>query len=369
VEVISGAEVMLFDPKPKRRREDLFDFDNELNSLARFVNDPSTRLIVVRGLRRTGKTSLTLTALNGLTTPYVFIDVREFVRSRRGLYELLSRALSEFLRAYDGLGLIVREFRRALMSVRGVRIEGFGVSISWGRDRPLISELLRELDRVAGRSGVRLPLVIDEAQRLGGPLGLEFWNAVAHAYDFLDNLVLIITGSEMGVLEKVLGDPESPMYGRAFVEVSTRKLTRAESREFLSRGFSELGIKVPEDELTQAVNLLDGVVGWLTYYGYERAVGGRDVKSIVNEAIKLARQELENFLSTRVSTRYRAILKMLAAGIKEWGDIKRGLEQREGRTISDRVIHEALTALKQHSIIDENLNLTDPILRMAAETL
>jgi hypothetical protein len=98
-------------------------------------------------------------------------------------------------------------------------------------------------------------------------------------------------------------------------------------------------------------------------------VGGRDVKSIVNEAIKLTRQELENFLSTRVSTRYRAILKMLAAGIKEWGDIKRGLEQREGRTISDRVIHEALTALKQHSIIDENLNLTDPILRMAAETL
>jgi len=86
------------------------------------------------------------------------------------------------------------------------------------------------LDRVAGRSGVRLPLVIDEAQRLGGPLGLEFWNAIAHAYDFLDNLVLIITGSEMGVLEKVLGDPESPMYGRAFVEVSTRKLTRAESR-------------------------------------------------------------------------------------------------------------------------------------------
>nr|MCG2895651.1 ATP-binding protein [Vulcanisaeta sp.] len=102
---------MLFDPKPKRRREDLFDFDNELNSLARFVNDPSTRLIVVRGLRRTGKTSLTLTALNSLNTPYVFIDVREFVRSRRGLYELLSRALSEFLRAYDGLGLIVREFR------------------------------------------------------------------------------------------------------------------------------------------------------------------------------------------------------------------------------------------------------------------
>ena len=81
---------MLFDIKPKVRRADLFDFDEEFNRLSSLITDRLTRLIVVRGLRRTGKTSLILTVLNELNIPYVFIDIREVVRSRRGLYEVLS---------------------------------------------------------------------------------------------------------------------------------------------------------------------------------------------------------------------------------------------------------------------------------------
>jgi len=53
---------------------------------------------LVRDLRRTGKTSLILTALEESRMPYVFIDVRGIARSKRDLYTLLSRALSEFIR-------------------------------------------------------------------------------------------------------------------------------------------------------------------------------------------------------------------------------------------------------------------------------
>jgi AAA+ ATPase superfamily predicted ATPase len=51
-----------FTLEPKRRREDFYDMEDELND---FVSSLSKfRFIVVRGLRRYGKTSLILTGLN-----------------------------------------------------------------------------------------------------------------------------------------------------------------------------------------------------------------------------------------------------------------------------------------------------------------
>ncbi len=210
----------MFDTRPKVRRVDLFDFEGgEFGRLSGFVGDSLTRLIVVRGgLRRTGKTSLILTTLNELGVPYVFVDVREVIRSRRGgLYEVLSRALSEFLRRYSPYRALLSSFIRVLSGVRGgVRVHGFEVSLNWGgRDRPLLTELFREFDEASASAGVRLVIVIDEAQRLGGSLGFEVWSAVAHAYDFLGNTKFIISGSEMGVLNSIFSNPESPpLFGR-----------------------------------------------------------------------------------------------------------------------------------------------------------
>ncbi|GAB6947555.1 ATP-binding protein [Vulcanisaeta sp. JCM 16161] len=360
---------MLFDTKPKTRRADLFDFEEEFSRLSRLINDSLTRLIVVRGLRRTGKTSLVLTTLNELGVPYVFIDVREVVRSRRGLYEVLSRALSDFLRRYSLRKALLNSIIKALSGVRGVRVHGVEVSLNWGRDRPLLTELFREFDGVSSSVGVGFVIVIDEAQRLGGSLGIEVWSAVAHAYDFLGNIKFIISGSEMGVLNSILNNPESPLFGRAYAEVITERLSREKSLEFLQRGFSEVGVEVDEGELNEVVDRLDGVIGWLTYYGYSRSVGGRDLTSIFNDAINLAREELENFLKLRVSRRYRVVLKLLASGVREWGLLKRRLEDYEGSPISDRVLHDILTALKMHSIINEELEFTDPIVKEAAREL
>ncbi|BDR92182.1 hypothetical protein Vsou_12750 [Vulcanisaeta souniana JCM 11219] len=124
-----------------------------------------------------------LTTLNELGVPYVFVDVREVVRSRRGLYEVLSRALSDFLRRYSPYKALLSSFIGVLSGVRGVRVHGFEVLLNWGRDRPLLTELFREFDRVSGSVGSRFVFVIDEAQRLVGSLGVEVWGAVAHAYD------------------------------------------------------------------------------------------------------------------------------------------------------------------------------------------
>ena len=78
---------MLFDPRPKERREDLYNFDEELNKLIKSFGEP---LIVVSGLRRTGKTSLILTALNISEKPFIYIDLREGIQPLSALYKALS---------------------------------------------------------------------------------------------------------------------------------------------------------------------------------------------------------------------------------------------------------------------------------------
>lgn len=54
---------MYFDETPKTNRLDLYNFDEPLHQLLRSLRD-GTRLTTITGLRRTGKTSLLLTALN-----------------------------------------------------------------------------------------------------------------------------------------------------------------------------------------------------------------------------------------------------------------------------------------------------------------
>ena len=108
-----------------------------------------------------------------MSIPYVFVNVREVVRSRRGLYEVLSRALSDFLRRYSPRRALVDKVVRALGGVRGVRINGFEAALNWGKDRPLVGELFREFDRASGDVDVRPVIVIDEARRLGEPVGFD----------------------------------------------------------------------------------------------------------------------------------------------------------------------------------------------------
>lgn len=353
---------MLFDPRPKERKEDLYDFERELGELEKFVGEP---LVVVSGLRRTGKTSLILTALNELGEVYVYVDLREGASSAAGIYKLLSRSFGE---TYRKLGGGVGElFRRVLSRVRGVSFMGLEVSLDWSpRGRPLLSELFDALDELGERLGRKVVVVLDEFQRARTGFGLALQNAVAHSYDFNRNVSFVLSGSEMGVLYGVLGNPEGPLYGRAYVEVRTRKLSAEESLDFLRRGFEEAGLEVEERELERAVNELDGIIGWLTYYGYLRLRGKGSLEEIVSEATALARRELEEFLSTRMSRRYRLVMRLLARGVKEWSELKRELERAEGREVSDRALYEVLQHLKKHSLIDENNEYTDPVNRRAA---
>ena len=68
---------MYFDINPKTERKNLFGGGYALHNLLEYLSDNSTRLIIIKGLRRVGKTSLLNVALNELKVGSVKIDVRE----------------------------------------------------------------------------------------------------------------------------------------------------------------------------------------------------------------------------------------------------------------------------------------------------
>ena len=99
------------------------------------------------------------------------------------------------------------------------------------------------------RIGEKVVIVFDEFQRSGGSVGLMLHNAIAYSYDYYRNLSFILTGSEMGILYNILRNTENPLYGRAFIEIRTRKLRSDDAIDFLEMGFKESGKEVPRKEI------------------------------------------------------------------------------------------------------------------------
>jgi len=73
---------MLFSDRPKERREELFDRDDEISELKRASNHPIT---LVTGPRWIGKTSLLRVYLNEENMPSAIVDVRSPTNSYRAL--------------------------------------------------------------------------------------------------------------------------------------------------------------------------------------------------------------------------------------------------------------------------------------------
>ncbi|WP_460173700.1 ATP-binding protein [Vulcanisaeta sp. JCM 14467] len=157
--------------------------------------------------------------------------------------------------------------------------------------------------------------------------------------------------------------------------VRARRLTREESVDFLERGFSELGIRVPRSIIETAVEELDGVIGWLTLFGYTCYLNPNacteNIDKVLEQAVRIGREELERFLSMSRSSRYRSLLRILTTE-RRWSEIKRMLEMDEGRTINDRTLYEHLRRLIELSIVekrDDTYVISDPVLRRAAMLL
>lgn len=369
---------MLFSRRAKWRREDFYDRVKELELLLKAL-DVGEGLIVVHGVRRVGKTSLVYVGLTEANIPFVPVDLRRFSEIPSLLTpSTIGYYVGEVLKIYEKYrGKLKNFIDKILEHIESLNIMGYVGLRFRGRERGkrLFSSVLEEAERWARKRGTSVAIVLDEAQKLRN---IPAWRDIlAWAIDSLENVSFVVTGSEIGVLRDFLKleDPESPLFGRARVEILLNKFSREQSIGFLRKGFTEANMNIEEGEIEDAVNKYDGIVGWLSLYGYYRVTYGIGHKEAVSkveaEAEELVAKELEELIKYSPK-RYIAILWAITLGLKTWSTIKHFAEGVVG-TIPDNRFDNLLRNLVKYGFVEKTENLeykiTDPLTTKAIEKL
>lgn len=365
---------MLFSLKPKENRNELFGRNREVDELKHLIARKST-IVVMTGIKRIGKTSILLTALNELKYPSLVLDLRRM--DEEGYAKSVM-----FKHFAAGLGKNVSKWHKLgdyLKGVKGVNVLGNGVEFDWGKNTPSLTDVLVKMNEwvAAERPGEKFVVAIDEAQLLrfltGGSGRIDFRMVMAHAYDYLENIKFILTGSEVGLLEDFLHPEEGadPLSGR---EIRTQKIERfnpGTAEKFLRAGFRETKKRVRSSEIELALKRFDGLVGWLVLYG-SRVVEGEtnpidmtfaDAKNTVLRDLKRATSESEY---------YKYALNAIAEGKNEFEQIRLYIGLKINRNFNPGSLGRIIERLKKLSIIKTEggkVSFEDPVTLAAAVEL
>jgi AAA+ ATPase superfamily predicted ATPase len=366
---------MYFDVFPKCSREDLFGREKELDALQRLVD--RVPLILVLGLRRTGKTSLVRTFLAESNRPHLLLDLRELEGTRglgkRELTEFFLRGLNEFLRENERWKSSILHF---FGRIRGIKIGPVGFEIEPASSLSL-PEVFDAFDEFCSERGIRGVFVLDEAQELAKFKFIDFRSLLSHAYDYHNHTTFILTGSKIGLLYRflMLEDPESPLYGRHVERIELGRLSMEEAHRFMEEGFKQAKMVPPPGLIERAVTELDGIIGWLTNVGAKclRKCDPEAVDEVVKEGMELVLAELGHFLSMRQAARaYICILRLAAMeGGARWSTIKEQLERTLQKKIYDKNLSQMLEALCDAGFLwksNGQYSVSDPVLRRALLT-
>lgn len=342
---------MLFSIEPKAEAYDLFNRETEIKKLSESVE--MDKIIILFGLRRIGKTSLIRTYLNTTENYSIFMDCRGFINEnridkQRFETELLS-ALKEEMKRNKITGI--------LKNISSVNFKGVELKLSANKTEPSIADVLKEIDTVLEKKKKRLIIALDEAQLLKyyGKNGSDLLYLMAYAYDNLKHIVFILTGSEIGLLFDFLklDDPDMPLYGRYITEMSLKRFEPIKSKEFLKNGMKELGHNILETDIEKVVARLDGIVGYLSIFGYECYRNNYDVEKSLEKAEQLAdslvKKEIEALISR--SSNYAYCLNAIALNMNRFSLIKRFIKANFGN-IYDSTLSNVLNSLQKHSVID-----------------
>lgn len=348
-----GCLYVYFDPRPKTKREDLFDREEELKQFSSALGYAS--LMVVTGLRRTGKTSFVNVALAECGCPHAILDLRglpynpshaDFVRRLEVAFKRIDK------RWFSGLVEVLKH-------LRGVSILGNELSFEWSKTGVDIADLFAEVNSWAAKENRKFVIAFDEIQVIRG----DKWmlSFLAHVFDSYHNVVIVVTGSEVGVLFDFLGfdQADSPLYGRHYVQVQMKHFSSDTTADFLVEGLKQIKLKYSSEVLEYAIKKLDGVPGWLTLFGVrcrdKNKVSKALVDEVASEAGKLAREEAVKIVL--LSRRYAVILNLLAkAGEASWSEIKSVIETKEARSVTNYAVSSLLKNLVNMGIVLENEN-------------
>ncbi len=343
---------MYFSIEPKRSRDNLYDREEELEKLKRSVK--SGRMISLYGLRRIGKTSLLQVFLKEVSDQFlsIFIDCRRFVHDGRVSKDDFDLSFVNAIKKTIKKEKVKNLFEMiSKITVNGVEID---LSKKSGMD---LFTFLDKINAGLEKSGKKFIIALDEVQNLRfyGKGGKDILNLLAYIYDHLTNIVVILTGSEIGLLHDFLNsdDPQAPLFGRYIDEISLERFSKEKSVDFLSKGFDQIGFKIKAEEIEKAVALLDGIVGYLAMYGFI-VYSKKDVSTALEEtkimAQKLVRKEIEE-LKQR-SQNYIHILKAISLGFDHFSKIKTYISSHNVR-ITDQTLSNGLSSLVKQGFLEQ----------------
>ena len=358
---------MLFDPEPKKVKRDFYDREAELRELLGSIE--RGKLVVVQGIRRLGKSSLLNIALSESKHPFVKLDMREIYFSHGSVSKFhLYRAFSRELSRLSSIHRLVSWLEK----VRGIKISGFEVQLDWKEKGASLTDVFRAMNEWASAHKERVVIAIDEAQYLRLAGRARYDGLLAWAIDNLENLVFVLTGSQVGLLQGFLGmdDPKSPLYGRYARTIRLGRFNREQAMDFLERGFKEAGVMQPPN-LEEVVEALDGLIGWLTLYGHTYVSEGRaELDRFLKMAAKLAMEESKKIFQW--STRYLPVLRAVAAGAVTWSKIYERTSISLG-PISKSNLTYLLDNLVRYGYLerreDGSFTITDPVVEYMAAHL
>jgi AAA+ ATPase superfamily predicted ATPase len=312
------------------------------------------KIVVLYGLRRTGKTSLMRTAFNELECLKAYVDVRSVMpRNKKDLEALFKKTFSSLENLLE----------KTAASIGGIEVGLASVGLTVREDQRLTHEIAENLDK----KGKKIVIFIDEAQLLKKFGADQF---IGFLYDNTKNMTIVLGGSEVGILREFSGEEaDSPLYGRAKCEVVIKKLEKEKCAEFLRKGFEQLRVKHEEKWIEEAIELIDGIIGWHVLYGHYAVNNGhrKAITKVKKEAATIIRSEINAFLSNKgeSTNRYLAILKQLAVREMGWKELKISLEKETKGEIAESRFYSYLENLLKHGFIEkigETYQLGDPLI-------
>ena len=330
---------MLFDVEPKKRLCDFFAHRTEYEQLVNAIKRKD-KITAIRGVRRIGKTSLMFIVYNEIMEPKIFIDGR------------MTKNAKEVI---DEISLFIKE-KNVLKSLKRIEIgiHGFNLGVELEKNTNL-RELSKEIKKFK-----HLYIFIDEAQNIK-----KLDDLIAHIYDSFSNVSFILSGSEVGILDELLGEKtNSPLYGRATTTIELNRMEKSDSLKFLEEGFKETKIKSP-DKFEKVVGSLEGIIGWLTLYGYYASILKlkTPLKEVREVAKKIVKNEIMHFLRKRRSTRYLTVLKYVNG--LSWEEIRVIVGKKEKKIINPKQITKYLNELIKYGFLEkkgEKYWVADPII-------
>ncbi len=340
---------MYFEIEPKSKKEDFFSYAYEYGEVKNALQRKE-KLIVVVGVRRVGKTSLLNIVYNESKNLKLWLDGRIVTDPKKELFAAIYETVKIGKPKIFG-------------KIESLNISAFGV----GFDIKLGNESHIELEKKIKAAG-QICVFIDEAQRMNIK---DLADVLSYFYDRFPQVSFIISGSEIGLVEQIIGqsDAEHPLYGREITKITLNRLDRNGSMEYLKTGFEQLDLKIEKIELEKAIEELDGLIGWLTLYGYERGIKqSKDaLKKTSESAARIAASELVHFFkNVKNKELYVAILKN--ATVVGWDELRTRAGKEMGEQLNPNLFNFALEKLATYSFIekkDEKYQLSDPLLQKA----